>query len=1774
MDPDKTPNDSSKNGAPAGTVPANEASNEAPTLSAPPEEPPNGNDFIQLGDTIRFINGAWEGREGLVFYRSVNRILILPGGGSSQPYHVPMVRVERDEKGKIIERYTVEDNEAIDEDAEYIIGDVQDTLHIKDIEVAKHPMNEVVYNPETKEEEFYNVPFVVLKGLKHKQIVTTYNKNSGNTGDIGAIYVVESVSEADDTAVFALKDAPQDKITIEFDYTGIPTNLPFEYFDNVFPPEEAPVPVLKDGEEVTEEQVSRENNIDDDDIEFVDETEYKDEMVTVDAPEAKNLTYKDKDQRNDMFNDLMKDPTMAEKQRLHPKRIKKMYVLMEMLFALRNDLVKYLPGDTVGGKKQTSYDTVSDILKDVKVPLARPVVDAKRSLYYDHTTKYFQEKKMGTLGSVDTTISTSDNIDLRFLDESITGSIQYLKDNMTTSLQTETGGESFSLPKFYSEFQNYFSFFASYLSLKGEYNTTIHADSDVFRGDIPSTQAEEAKIDGLHALGPIAILDSSIVQKIHTSRMRAITSRLTRLSNNQTAIVENSDLLNVIHYLFFPFLYLREFGSTRSGDLALDMAQSMLIEKTMKMILEENGPIREKEEGQAEQTFTPDKILPVKTDGSTLSNLSVADWLSGQPIYGPGIGNLLPLLSSLGLRNKDLNVEQMKVLLEKIKQYREALIVFLNEERTKAEEVAQKTTVQVNTLLKPDAIETMYRLLWSEGSKTILAETMNEFSNRFPTYKDSDIARMAFLYIKYPDLLLSTLAGKPILESVRVRRQYILTKKMNEILAEHLKEEEGAPPKRNDCPHVEQYDLIQKVKDFSSRIDLLQKYMDNYGKTQKVDHWFDCKLCNQHLLCEHEYLMIREIKDPLKSKQYHKELLLTFNDGVFMGQYICKNCGQSIQEIDLDNHMEYNDKGAPMMGRDTIEDEDQKIKDDLERALETKPAEVVEEIKFPTLTEKLLYTTLRRMCEVLGVGLSKETYMELVPHVNSSFTSILKDQVAYDKGNKAKIAEAEKAGKKKPSFDPYIVYFSKLIIGISASALLVEIQSHVPDYEIQSPLEGSIPSFDGYPLNPNFQDQIGINYLTFGIANIQEPNKSPWKDTGFFGIADDKQRRAAIGQVVVNVLKIYLSDNAYAQQKLDDKRKYLTDKYGRAPGGAFFPEVIPDGFSPPLLKVPKEELAKTPIREAAAKGPSRINGWMLAAHDLARKGAKIMKTSKVSTHTCCYNPIQDPLQYWNGKLPDVGSKVPPIGNRGSFLRLPMTLRTENDLFAKVDPTNMKKLYAKICFDGPRVGYPHEPGYDMKCPYCKFEFGYDPRDPIIPLITKEILDKKLKSDKLYEAGLEAAEKDRIAKDEASLAKMNVEVNEKGFQKLLDTMHEHYYVSPVVVPRPAMIENRPSSDNPDMPRVTIKLLEYLRDISIVPYKKETSDGRSEYRTILQETINNIAPLLERGQATEAEFIRAYDPVLIKQDELKRYLQQALGPKLFISFYKLFGGISTGESASKLAQALHSVFLLPFQRSITKHNKEVLLTLPKSLKLGEAITNDIRKGLNAHIVERVFNEEYNSYRRIKDAVNSLSALIRILQNKMRISTLVGGIAAYENLVAFLVFGIFHDLLDNDVMPTGYVRKPPAEEKNDMEELRKFIKEIFDTMRKEDLDFTDKKIREIIEQRNEEDRQNILGRFKKLPDSLRSLESQKKKLGIGEWSVGGKKSIYTYDEEQYVRESLQREQANRKEDDINDEQMMGDEVPTEEEIDEADAGYDMVDTEDHEDVADAGENAGGLIC
>jgi hypothetical protein len=1745
MDPDKTPQETkeeeSKTNEPLEVA-----------IAAPPVEEPKADGIPQLGDVIQFDDGRWAGRRGTILYCDVNRILILPVGGSSKLDSIPMIR--RGDDGEAIK---VQEGEAPIEGEDY---EIDPELELNHITLSKHPLNKYIYDEDEKDFFLQTSPFVVVTNLKPGQIVTTYTKD----GSFGPKFRVEEVNEEEDSAVFIQTDEGEESnpYKLEFDYRGIPLNEPFQYFTTAFPPTTAPAPTKEpeEGEVVVDES----DELGEDEIEFLDETEevYQ-AAVEVKAGKAKSVDYTDAEQKSGMFTDLLADSKLSDKQRLQPRRIKKMKVLTEQLFSLRNDFVNYLPGGKgIEGTKKTSFTTVTDILDESKIPLARPIVKSKRALYYDHTPKYFEELKtkgLGEVGSVDPVTSEREDIDVHFLDETIKGSIQYLKANMTSSMNPEAQEQTSALPKFYSEFQNYFSLFFPQFALIDEANASAPADMDVFRGDIPKTADETKTIGGLQRLNinREAILDSTLFQTVAFSRLRTIASRSTRLVSNDSATVENSDVLTVISFLFFPFLYLREFGATRTGDLALDIAQSMLPIKTVKMILERNGPIQEKDDA-GDETFNPDKILPLKRDGSTLSNLSIADWLSGQPIYGRGIGDLLPLLTSLGLRNKDLNEAQMKVIVDKINQYNLALRTFLNNERTKAEEVSQKTTVQVDSLLNVQAVEALFKQIWSQKAEGLLPTALLQFAERVPAYKESDVARFAYLYKKYPDLFQDTLAGKPTQEYIRAARTILLTKKKNDLLTERMKKEKVGPPKPNPCEHVAQYNMVKNAKNLGQRMELLAKYVSTYRTEEKINHWLMCRVCNKHLLCEHEFLQIREFMDPLRAKQYHKELLLTFNDGIFGGQYICKNCGQGIQDIEYDNHMEYNDNGVPMIGRGTIEDKDQEIKDEIERLLDTQPAAVVEKIEFADPKQKIIYAIMKRITGILGVDFPKETYERLVKQTANFVNLKPKDDFM-----KAEEARKKTMGQKYTKVS-YGQYSSRVFIGMTAAAILVEIQTHVPEYSIAAD-DNPIASFEGYPLDPStvadsagkeiVKDDRALKYITYALSTIRD-DKEPWNQTGFQAITEDVKRQAAIGQSLFNNVKAY-TGNAAVQQELETKRKYLIQKYGRAPGGIFAEEKIPDGFVPSFMKVTKETAAKAPIQELAARGTSRVSGWLLAAHAVARMGTRLSAASKKSLYTCCYDQVSSPMKYWSDKnLPDLGIKEVPKGNRGSFLRIPMTLRDEKSLLGSVDPANMKKLFSKICFRGPRVGYPHEPGYDMKCPHCGLTFLYDPRDPVLPLLTDELRSKKYSYSKMIEKGLEEAEKDLLAKKEQSLSNAGVTVNTKEFDELLDTMHNHYLVPKVSIKPITTIQ--------------LKLLEELRDIEFVPFGKN-----NEYRDLINQTIVNVRDIQTRNPATENDYTRAYDEMILKVNELQATLNAQLGRKYYGVFLQMFKGLEKGDSCSKLAQTLLSTYLLPFQRTITKFNKENLVNPPASLKLGPEITKDIKEHLTAHIVESsYFQPEYNSTKKLRDAVNKLRVLIPFLQTKVRLNTFPGQLSEYPYLPQILVLGIFVELLDPDVLPSGYdgTDRFGLVEK-DKVAPKKFMEQILEKKAEENLDFTDEYIRTIIEQRNEEERQEVLGRFKKLPDSLKALESQKKKLRIGEWSVGGSKAIYTYDEDQYVRERTKREQANQGEDEVTDE-VLETEVVTEEEEYEIDAGYDVMDTEDHEDGLDIDQNAGGVSC
>ena len=1714
--------------------------------------------IIQLGDTLQFIGGAFSGKKALVYYRSVTRILLLPDGGSTIPYNLPILRHVKDEEPELVS-FNGEEPEG---DADYRVDEKYGPLRI-----AKHPLNGIIKNEEDGQYYEYNVPFVTLTNLVPGQKVTTYNEK----GEPTTIYTVESVDQENDSAVFSIDGQTY---TIDFNFEGIPVSENFRFFTNILEAETEPIGPSKETTEDESKEVEEEESKVEEEDEFVFGEE---EQVIEEKPLLSEIPERDLDQEKAMFKDLMKTEVgEADAGFRNPLRIQKNRVLVQQLFALRNDLVNYLPnGQGIKGTKPTSFETVSDILDEVKIPLARPVVNAKRTLYYDHSNQYYKDRQNDTKLASDRETAPTDNIELRYIADNVEGSIDYLQKNMTSSMKEEKKevSRTATLPKFYSVLQQYFNFYLPQLTPTGEVNTFTQSDNDVFRGEIPKPLNQKGTLDGLPPLriDREGVLDSSLLGKVRISRERTISSRVVRTINNEVRPIESADTLNIIEYLFFPFLYLREFGSTRTGDLALDMAQSMLTSRSTNDILMQNGPIVEKETGQEE--INPDKILPIKKDGTILSNLRVSEWLRGQPIFGRGMGDLLPLLSSMGLRNKELNEEQMKVLLEKVEQYRNAIVSFLNEERQKAEDEVGKATIQVDTLIGKDARDKLFSPIKNDLRKGFLLTALTEFMQRFPAYRESDIAAIGYLHKLFPDALLERLADHTHKEQFRTARQIVLTRIKNKRLEEDFKKLAGEKPVVNKCPHVKQYNAMLRIKNATQRNRLLKALIDNYKGLphEEEPHWIFCEQCDQHLVCQHEQLLVDEFIDPTKSKQLHKQLILKFSDGSFMGHYTCKNCGQNIQELEYDNNVPYNDNGVPMSS--VLVDKDEQKQDEIDAELDIRPTELGQEISFNTKIETLLYNTLHQLTVILGVTLNTEKYKELVQYSGDVLGAVTKTPKEYElwvnkqKSEKTAAKAAEKAGdekKKKEKVErilDYDIYKNRRIVTIVASILLLEIQTSVPDYEIEFPLEGCPASFDGYPLDPNDQNRAGINYLICGISAIRE-KKEPWNLTGYQMIESDSSRNAEIGSTLYSFIKNTFKDRDEVQQKIKDKRNYLSETFGRAPGSSFLKEILPDGFVPSQLMLPKDEKTKAPMLEAVAKGAYGANAWLTLAHDIARSGAKLSLVSKQTTITCCFDRIDQPLKYWQGKIKELNPKEPPSGEHGSFLTLPLKLREEQELVAKMKEENMNKLFAKICYQGPRKGYPHEPGYDLTCPYCSYKFPYDPREPIFPVITKEILDKKPKGGEIIELGLEAAEQQRKDQEIASLQQQNVKVDNKTFQDLLDTMHNHYKIEKTY--------NRRITD------VDIGLLVDLNKLNTyetVPFESMVTREKYEYNEILEETIKNIVELKEKKNFTELDMVSAFGKVSEKALEIKKDILARLGRENHDLFFKIFSRLDNGESAANVAQSLYSNFLLPFQRSLTKVHIESKIKVPNSLKLGPEITRDITDLLKKHyIVGTKFEEEYLSYRKLRDARNRLSIMIDKLQNKVRVNTVPGGIAAYKDLVIFLVGGIFSDLLNARIYPRDDPGNKTKHRDGEMKDLLEFVGKILQAMKEESLDFTDKQIREIIQQRDEEDRRGILGRFKKLDDSMKRLESEKKKLRIGDWAVG--KSIYTYDESQYVREKAQREQIKKGDDEITDLDAET-EVVAEEQVYEADAAYDMGDQNDHEDAAEGeGADAGGVSC
>jgi hypothetical protein len=1526
--------------------------------------------------------------------------------------------------------------------------------------------------------------FVAQRGMTKDLLVETFTAE----GEPLATYTIQTLDEVKDTATFV--DQAGELLEISFEFKGIPKDrslVPFDVLRVVEPPKtEETVPNEAAPGEVKEEVV---------DFEFLEDLEAPDvdELVGLYAGSERPawlITYTDDEQINDMLRERIRDLDPAAQR--SPRRIREVSRLVWLLLALRNDVTRY-SGDKPIGRKPVAFETLVDLLEKTQFPLAKQVLSLAKAIYVDHSDVDLEAHLRGPL---EDPISVSDpNIVLHYLQDTLLKGERYLKSQLEDSAPpTEGPGAALlqRVPRWISVWQGYFSkYFSVVVPIREDDDLKdVKYDQDVFRTEIPSDGAPHLTGFPVLFADRKTMVSASDLGKVGFSFLRVIGPRAGRYGEGGLVHrIEEPDSAELKGYLIFPLQFLRDMGATRSGLLALDIGYGLTPPTPLKLLLKQ-APLTDIPE--------PGAIISVSFDGSTLGNTEISDWLKGQALYGGGIGDLMPPLRSFGLTQAEFTLSQTVVLSQKISLYQTAVRKLLKDLRDglrKGRE-ARKTIRTIPLLPNQRAYELEKRITNPQSGEEILRALVADFKIRLRSYSQFDVALFAYLYVQYPDFVLNALAQNPEVakERRRVERDLFIRQVLNRVEEDKKLQDAGAPPTPNPCQHVKDLTKIRKIPNATERMLTLNKFIRTY-KLKKEDHWLWCNNGDppHHLICEHEYLLLQEFLHPKEKDVIHKELLLTFSGGKFNGQYICKQCGQSIQEYEYDTSLEFDDEGKPMSGRAVLVDEDALEEEKLQRALTTE-AEEEERVSLNSEEELKIFNTLSELAALVGVVADRKSYETSISRVKNALT-LVPDRTRYSQSQKA----LKKAGK--PSTD-YDIFINRILVSLCAGALLIDVQTHIPDYVIRYTLPGCAnPQFTGYPKDAESgpvtkADRTGLEYLACAISSVRKKGE-PWELTGYQSIASSTTRMREIMFYLETFTK-QLAETPDVKQAIIDKKQYLLETFGYESALGRPHDLLPAGFTPVPFVATKELAAEaeSPVVVETASEPEKVRAYIKQAHVYALKYGKYLPGAGFSEASCCYASIAKPSEFWEtkGNLPELSPMEPPQGGKGSRLQLVMTPRPLERLFGKADASIMYRLFLRVCFKGPRIGEQHEPGYNNVCPWCDFVF---PEDPRLPPPTRRYAKEGSKQKK-YDAEYESALQEKERKEMEALRASGIsEITKEAFEDLLTEVNRKGRI--------------PLQPRPYVP-TGIENLRGLQSLLPTPF-----EGYEEILTATLVALESLPP-----DSSRTDLINAFSELSLKAASFETELRSRLGDQTFALYASLvkLAPLDLGES-------LRSYILIPFQRILTapsvgQREFKPLVRPSKTSEFSPAVLEDLKEAYARHtgylneIIKAIPKNDRFIKAKLKEVVDRLSIVIPVFVKILRPTVVKGGDTASQYLQRLIVGGIFAEFLmpnhvpSNEpglVAPTSAITVPsklPA----------KILQACLLKYNQEALKYSDDQIRELIQDRVEKEKAEIIKDKNVMTPEQRKLDNLLQRLGMGKWAVGGTKAIWRYDPNQYVSE------------------------------------------------------------
>lgn len=1485
-----------------------------------------------------------------------------------------------------------------------------------------------------------NPAFVAQISAELEESAETFDKD----GKPGPTYKITAIDESADT--ITLVDETNAELVVEANFTGIPLDLPFAVLRPRAPPEET-----------TDEGVPLEEPDDfDDEFEEVLETEITEGVTDVEeireVPSSQRI-YSDAIQRNDMLQEMVSFLDKASQK--NPERHKQIRTLVEQCMLLRNALIEYNRSGEPVGTFSTSLLTVAELLATNTVSLSRPVMKANRVLYLDHTPESLYKIAAGE-SSTDPLEVPGADVEIRYLSDVVNETVDFMN--------TQMGGISSqapapdALPEWYMSWETLNKVFHPTWTISGDQEAKpLTRDMEFLRAPILDIEC----VDGLPSLNAdkSVLTTSDQVTKIKMSLLRGLGPRFGRLrEKDPPRRVESAEEGSVTSTLIFPMSEKQFLGSTRSGIIAKDIAFSRMPTQTMTDIMDRLEGIPDRP--------TAGGILFVGEEGNTNGSITLDDWIASQPLYPLGLADAMVELASYGISRLELNAEQQDVLVKKIDGYRALIKQYIIELRDRMTKVISEQVVTENPFLQGEAFT---RFIDSIKAEPLLEAVLNDVKNTTPSYKNNDIAMVAAILRKSADLFLSAMAQEPgplaKERNRRVRQQYIdaLT---NALLKAEVNALTIYTPEPNSCPHVKDYGTIQKQKDLEVRMKLFAKFITRYEGTRK-DNWVNCSACKEHLVCYHEVLLLKEYLHPKEKSEIHKELLLSFSGGVFQGKFICKNCGQPISELDYDTSIEYSDDGTPISGRAVLEEEPT-IKDTLDQILgensESAGGTGEDEIAFKSESQRIIFAAAKKLFDTVGIYAKTDTLKRVLMRVESE---MLKQPSA---------ADYKQLTKGRRAID-YQVFINRIMVAALAANCLIEIQTNIPGFVVRYKLAGCQAGFSGFPLG-NEKDRTGLDYLICAVGSIRD-DSVPWNLTGYQQETSEKRRFDAIQSTTTRVLESVLL-SAAVQQQMSKKREYLKAIYGSVTHSEQLPEKIPDGFRPVPYAVTKESATKAPTVPEAATPTEKIRGWIMLAHQLGVESGNVMKGNPFSDATCCLGPIQEPGKFWSGvtSLPALPLKAPPQGPINSHVAIHFDPRPYESLVGSVPPEIMYRIFLKVCYEGPKMGMAHEPGYTNTCANCGFVFPGNPYAvaPFPPIGSKDLL-------KTYTEEVESI----VTKGKVSLQTQKVKTDSGAFESLLDATHRAFKVVPYT---------------PGRPPAGMGLFELFRTLDPEPF-----EGWRKLITLTMEKLSALAP-----GPNKIEIATAYGFLSEFSSESLSRLKERIGEQNGATLQRILEGPVT-----EATEAIITYILIPFQRLVSGFQIGSL-KVPRGYELGSGTEEDINQNLKQHVqfITQLSKSAVGlTLKKMEWAVERLSRATVLLRQNVRSAFIPGGEIGLPYVVVALLSGILANFIDPDFNPVhGETEMVDASARGPVQILDVCVQK----MRTESLKFTDEAIKDMIARRDEIEKNSFIRRFEGLTPQEKSMMKRIKQLGLKEWAIGGTNAIQKYDSDQYEVERAQR--------------------------------------------------------